>query len=341
MFNQRTYGYWKKIKALLDEGELGRLVRTTWIITDWFRSQHYFDSGGWRATWKGEGGGVLLNQCPHQLDLFQWLVGMPDRVTGFASLGKYHAIEVEDEVTAYFEYRSGAVGHFITTTAESPGTNRLEIVGENGRLVFENGELVFHRNRSSMLKFLKASTASFDKVECWQIKVPFQHHGEGGHRFIIQNFVEAVLDGAALIAPAAEGLNSVLMANAIMHSSFNGHRAVELPMDEAAFAKELQDRVNASAFTKKTAATAGGDDMAKSFGQEGEHTDGNQEDRAQPVQRARASAPTRPAWTRRSRRSRRPATRPCRCRGSGRYRPGPSGASSTSTAWPAAPATNG
>ena len=268
MFNQRTYGYWRKIKALLDEGELGRLVRTTWIITDWFRSQHYFDSGGWRATWKGEGGGVLLNQCPHQLDLFQWLVGMPDRITGFASLGKYHAIEVEDEVTAYFEYRSGAVGHFITTTAESPGTNRLEIVGENGRLVFENGELVFHRNRSSMLEYLRTTETSFDKVECWQIRVPYQHHGEGGHRFVIQNFVEAVLDGAALIAPAAEGLNSVLMANAIMHSSFNGHRTVELPMDEAAFARELQDRVNASSFAKKAAAPSGGEDMAKSFGQE-------------------------------------------------------------------------
>ncbi|MCX7030370.1 MAG: Gfo/Idh/MocA family oxidoreductase [Spirochaetes bacterium] len=266
MFNQRTYGHWRKIKALIEEGELGRLVRTTWIITDWFRSQSYFDSGGWRATWKGEGGGVLLNQCPHNLDLFQWLVGIPDRVTGFASLGKYHNIEVEDEVTAYFEYQSGAVGHFITTTAESPGTNRLEIVGENGKLVFENGELVFHRNRSSMLEFLRVSTTSFDKVECWQIKVPFQHHGEGGHRLIIENFAAAVLDGSELIAPAAEGLHSVLMANAVMHSSLNGHRPVELPMDEAAFAKELQDLIAASGFTKKTATPGGSEDMAKSYG---------------------------------------------------------------------------
>jgi predicted dehydrogenase len=266
MFNQRTYGHWRKIKALIEEGELGRLVRTTWIITDWFRSQSYFDSGGWRATWKGEGGGVLLNQCPHNLDLFQWLVGIPDRVTGFASLGKYHNIEVEDEVTAYFEYQSGAVGHFITTTAESPGTNRLEIVGENGKLVFENGELVFHRNRSSMLEFLRVSTTSFDKVECWQIKVPFQHHGEGGHRLIIENFAAAVLDGSELIAPAAEGLHSVLMANAVMHSSLNGHRPVELPMDEAAFAKELQDLIAASSFTKKTATPGGSEDMAKSYG---------------------------------------------------------------------------
>jgi predicted dehydrogenase len=266
MFNQRTYGHWRKIKGLIDEGELGRLVRTTWIITDWFRTQHYFDSGGWRATWQGEGGGVLLNQCPHNLDLFQWLVGMPDRITGFASLGKYHAIEVEDEVTAYFEYKSGAVGHFITTTAESPGTNRLEIVGENGKLVYENGELVFHRNRSSMLEFIKASKGSFDKVECWQVKVPFQNNGESGHRLILENFAEAVLDGGALIAPAAEGLNSVLMANAIMHSSFNGHRPVELPMDEAGFAKELKDLIAGSAFAKKTGVPAGVEDLAKSYG---------------------------------------------------------------------------
>jgi len=266
MFNQRTYGYWRKIKSLIDEGELGRLVRSTWIITDWFRSQRYFDSGGWRATWKGEGGGVLLNQCPHNLDLFQWLVGMPDRVTGFASLGKYHRIEVEDEVTAFFEYRSGAVGHFITTTAESPGTNRLEIVGENGKLVIENGELTFHRNRSSMLKFIETSTTSFDKVECWQIKVPYQHHGETGHRQIMENFVAAALDGGELFAPGAEGLGSVLMANAILHSSLDGHRPVDLPMDEAAFAKELQDLIAGSSFAKKTAPSAGVEDMAKSYG---------------------------------------------------------------------------
>jgi len=266
MFNQRTHGHYRKIRSLIDEGELGRLVRATWIVTDWFRSQRYYDSGGWRATWKGEGGGVLLNQCPHNLDLFQWLAGMPDRITGFASLGKYHRVEVEDEVTAFFEYRSGAVGHFITTTGESPGTNRLEIVGENGRLVLEDGRLVFHRNRSSMLKFIETSPASFDKVECWRIDVPFQHHGEGGHRQIMENFAAAALDGSPLIAPAAEGLNSVLMGNAILHSSLNGHRPVDMPMDEAAFAKELQDLIASSAAAKKTVVPTVVDDMTKSYG---------------------------------------------------------------------------
>ena len=157
MFMQRTYGYWQKIKEMIAGGELGKLVRTTWIVTNWFRTQYYYDSGGWRATWRGEGGGVLLNQCPHNLDLYQWLVGMPQRVTGFAHLGKYHDIEVEDEVTAYFEHPDGMIGHFITTTAELPGTNRLEIVGENGRLIFENDCLTFARNKMSMFKQLRES----------------------------------------------------------------------------------------------------------------------------------------------------------------------------------------
>jgi len=208
---------------------------------------------------------VLLNQCPHNLDLFQWFAGMPDRITGFASLGKYHAIEVEDEVTAFFEYRSGAVGHLVTTTGESPGTNRLEIVGENGKLVLEDGRLAFHRNRSSMLEFIRTSTASFDKVECRRIDVPFQHNGESGHRQIMENFADAVLDGAPLVAPAAEGLNSVLMGNAILHSSFQGHRPVEMPMDEAGFAKELQDLIASSSAAKKTVVPTGVEDMKKSY----------------------------------------------------------------------------
>jgi hypothetical protein len=132
--------------------------------------------------------------------------------------------------------------------------------------VFEDGRLAFHRNRMSMLKFLEVSETPFDKVECWQIAVPFQHHGEGGHRQIIENFADAALDGVPPIAPAAEGLNSVLMANAILHSSLDGHRPVELPMDEAGFAKELKDLIAGSAFAKKTGVPAGIEDLAKSYG---------------------------------------------------------------------------
>jgi predicted dehydrogenase len=249
MFMQRTYGYWLKIKDLIDSGELGQLVRTTWIITDWFRTQIYYDSGGWRATWAGEGGGVLLNQCPHNLDLYQWFVGMPDRVTGFASIGKYHHIEVEDEVTAYFEHNNGMVGHFITTTAESPGTNRLEIVGENGKLIFENGKLTFYRNRLSMFKFIKEAASSFDKVENWVIDVPFKHHGQPGHKLIIENFANAILKGEKLIAPAVEGINSVMLGNAIMLSSFL-NRTVEMPLDEDVYEKSCKSFSKAPNFKR-------------------------------------------------------------------------------------------
>lgn len=240
MFNQRTYGHWLKIKDLIDSGELGRIVRATWIITDWFRTQHYFDTGSWRATWAGEGGGVLLNQCPHNLDMYQWFFGMPKHVRGFASLGKYHDIEVEDEVTAYFEHENGMVGHFITSTGESPGTNRLEIVGERGRLVFENGKLDLMRNRESMLDLIQHSKKSFTHVESWPTSVPFSHHGEGGHRILTERFVAAIRGEGTLVAEGAEGLHSVLLANAIMLSSFE-QRSVDIPLDDEVFSAKLAD----------------------------------------------------------------------------------------------------
>ncbi len=264
VFMQRTYGYYRKIKEMIEQGELGRLVRATWIITDWFRTQIYYDSGGWRATWAGEGGGVLLNQCPHNLDLFQWLMGMPDRVTGYAAIGKYHHIEVEDEVTALFHYDNGLVGHFITSTAESPGTNRLEIVGERGRLVFEAGQLTFFRNRQSMLDFIDEATGGFDKVPGELVDVPFTHHGQPGHTLIIKNFANAILHGEPLVAPAVEGIHSVMLANAILLSAFE-RREVTLPLDGDHYAATLQSLIDNSQFTKNTR-SVDDVDMGKSFG---------------------------------------------------------------------------
>jgi predicted dehydrogenase len=249
MFQQRTYGYWLKIKSLLDEGELGQLVRTTWIITDWFRTQSYYDNGGWRATWKGEGGGVLLNQCPHNLDLYQWFVGMPQRVTGFTSIGKYHNIEVEDEVTGYLEYENGMVGHILTTTAESPGTNRLEIAGGKGKLIFENNHLTFYRNRYSMFEQIRKSQSGYEPVENWVFEVPFKHHDQSGHRLVIRNFANAILHGETLIAPAIEGIKSLTLGNAIMLSSFLG-QTVQIPFDDEAYAAKLQELILNSRFEK-------------------------------------------------------------------------------------------
>jgi predicted dehydrogenase len=249
MFMQRTYGYWRAIKHMIDSGQLGKLVRTTWLITDWFRTQSYYDNGGWRATWKGEGGGVLLNQSPHNIDLYQWFVGMPKRVTAFASLGKYHRIEVEDEVTAYFEHENGMVGHFITSTSESPGTNRLEIVGELGKLVYEDQELTFYRNERSMFDQINDSPEGFDKVAYEKVDVPFEHHGQAGHRFIIENFANAILHGESLIAPASEGLNSVMLANAMLMSSFE-RKGIDLPLDEDAYERKLLSLIESPTVTK-------------------------------------------------------------------------------------------
>jgi len=244
MFQQRTRGPARKIKDLLDAGELGKLIRATWIITDWYRTQAYYNSGGWRATWKGEGGGVLMNQCPHQLDMYQWFLGCPDRVMGMFSLGKYHNIEVEDEVTAYFEYDNGMVGHFITSTGEAPGTNRLEIVGEHGKLVWEGSSLIFYRNRVSLLEHLETAQGGFEKPECWTCTIPISESG-GEHRLIIENFCDAINGEADLIAPATEGFSSIAINNAIMLSGFQ-KRMVDLPLDEDLFEEKLEELIAGS-----------------------------------------------------------------------------------------------
>ena len=262
MFSLRTHAHWRKMKALIDEGELGRLVRTTWIITDWFRSQRYYDSGGWRATWKGEGGGVLTNQCPHNLDLFQWLVGMPDRITGFASLGKYHAIEVEDEVTAFLEYPGGCTGLFVTSTGEAPGTNRLEIAGDRGKLVYEEGDIQFIRNETPASEFLRTSKESFARPPASLVPVPVEGNG-GQHAEVLENFADAIMTGAPLIAPAEEGIRSVELANAMLFSTLQG-RPVDLPLDGAAFEVELKRLIVNSQFEKQTVEQTAAD-MTKSF----------------------------------------------------------------------------
>ncbi|MCY4540170.1 MAG: Gfo/Idh/MocA family oxidoreductase [Chloroflexi bacterium] len=246
MFMQRTWGHWRKIKAMIDRGDLGRLIRCSWIITDWFRTQQYYDSGGWRATWSGEGGGVLMNQCPHNLDLYQWLVGAPSRIHGFASFGKHHDIEVEDEATAYLEHDNGMIGHFITTTGESPGTNRLEITGENGKLVYESDEIIFYRNQWSSIKQLRESQTGFDKVPCQREIVDFEGNGKQGHELVIANFADAILTGSDLIAPAEEGLHSIMINNGIILSAHK-RETVSLPIDGDEFADLLQLYIEQSA----------------------------------------------------------------------------------------------
>lgn len=259
MFQQRTQGNWSIVKSIVEAGELGRIVRTSWIITDWFRTQAYYDSGGWRATWAGEGGGVLMNQCPHNLDLFQWFVGMPERVTAFAGLGKYHTIEVEDEVTAYLEYRNGMVGHFITSTAEAPGTNRLEIVGEHGRLVCEKGRIFLARNAASMLSHLKNAKTPWEPLPFEEKEIAVTGPMTGNHRIILEDFITSIREKRSPLIDARDGIHMVTLNNAIMLSALE-RRTVELPLPDGAFEKKLAGLVASSRFVKQETKSATVDD---------------------------------------------------------------------------------
>ncbi len=261
MFQLRTEPRYQKIRKLIQE-DLGQLVRVNWINTDWFRTEAYYASSGWRATWKGEGGGVLLNQCLHNLDTLQWLCGMPSRLRGFCQLGRFHQIEVEDNVTAYLEWANGATGSFISSTGEAPGTNRLEIVGTRGTLVLENNKLTFARNAVDMLEFSRTATQGFVKPEAKVEEIPFAN-AEVPHAIVTQNFVNAILDGKPLIAPGAEGIHSVELANAMVFSSLLG-QTLELPMDGSAWEKEL-NRLIVNSKVKKNVVKVATDDFASSF----------------------------------------------------------------------------
>ena len=244
MFNQRTLGQHQKLKELVESGELGEIKRTIYIINSWFRAQSYYDSGGWRATWAGEGGGVLANQCPHNLDLWQWICGMPKRVRAFCHFGKYHDIEVEDDVTAYVEYENGATGVFLTSTGEAPGTNRLEISADNGKVVMEGGQISFWRTRVPASQFLVEWKGGFGSPEVWKCEVPFRG-GDEGHEGITRNWISAILNGTLLLAEGAEGINGVELANAMMLSTWT-EDWVDIPVDEELFYEELQKRVKTS-----------------------------------------------------------------------------------------------
>lgn len=248
MFNQRANPLYQKVRELVHSGELGEITRTNWIITNWFRTQSYYNSGGWRATWAGEGGGVLLNQDPHQLDLWQWICGLPRRVRAFCGFGKYHDIEVEDDVTAYVEYENGATGVFVTTTGEAPGTNRFEIAGDLGKLVVEDGKITFWRLRESQSKFRMESKESFAQPECWKIEIPV--YGENkGHEGITANWVSAIMNGTPLLSPGSEGIRGLQISNA-MHLSAWLNDSVEIPVDEELYLAKLQERIKGSRFEK-------------------------------------------------------------------------------------------
>src|SRR5262245_41129287 len=262
MFQLRAEPRYLRIQKLIKSGDLGEVVRMSWIMTDWYRTEAYYASGGWRATWKGEGGGVLLNQCLHNLDVMQWLLGMPASVRGFCQLGRFHDIEVEDNVSAYLEYSNGATGTFVSSTGESPGSNRFEVVGTRGKLVLEKDKLMFTRNECDMIQFSKSAKLGFARPEVWNVDIPFEN-AANSHALLMQNFVNAILDGEPLIAPGEEGIHSVELANVMLYSSLL-QQTVRLPMDSSAYEKRLDQLIAESRIEKKVVEVSN-EDFAKSF----------------------------------------------------------------------------
>ncbi len=244
VFNQRTDPYFRKIRDLLRGGTFGPVRRINWTITNWFRPEAYYQSSSWRATWAGEGGGVLLNQCPHNLDLLQWMAGMPVRVRAHCQFGRYHDIEVEDDVSAHFEYADGAHATFIASTGEAPGTNRLEIALDGGRIVYEHDVLQLTRNTTPASAFSRTSRELFLAPGTTEEKLMGLGHG-GQHSEILTNFTAAILDGVPLIAPAAEGLNSLELANAMLLSTWTD-KTVDLPLNAKLYEKWLKKKIAGS-----------------------------------------------------------------------------------------------
>jgi len=245
MFNQRTNCVYRKMRQIILSGGIGIIKRVSWIITDWYRTQAYYDSGDWRATWAGEGGGVLLNQCPHQLDLVQWVVGMsPKKVMAHCHFGKWHNIEVEDDVTAYFEYENGATGTFITSTGDAPGTNRFEVTGTLGKIICENNALQYIKNEVDEREFCFTDKSNFHTPKREEIAV--ETDGENPqHLGIFRNFTNAVLGKEELFVKGEEGLMGVELMDACLLSEWLG-RAVELPIDDELYLSELNKRIATS-----------------------------------------------------------------------------------------------
>ncbi|MBQ9748876.1 MAG: Gfo/Idh/MocA family oxidoreductase [Clostridia bacterium] len=245
MMNQRTNPVYIRMRELVKSGRFGAIRRTNWIITDWYRSQAYYDSGDWRATWSGEGGGVLLNQCPHNLDLWQWICGMPERVSAHLHLGKWHDIEVEDDVTAYVEYANGATGVFVTTTGDAPGTNRFEVTLEHGKIVAEGGKLTTWYSEQSIPAFSAENTSPFGAPKF--VVTEEDVSGEVPHHKGIMNaFAACILHGTPLYAEGTEGINGLLLSNAMHLSAWTGKTVSLSDFDHDLYYEELMKRVRGS-----------------------------------------------------------------------------------------------
>lgn len=248
MLNQRTDPLFVAMREVIASGALGAITRTHWTMTNWFRPEIYFQVSDWRATWKGEGGGALVNQCIHNLDIYQWLCGLPSSVHAFCRFGRHHGIEVEDEVTAYLEYPEGASGVFVASTGEAPGVNRFDIVGDLGALHFDGERLIHTTNTPGTSQFNAQTREMFGMPQTAQRDIT-PDRTLNQHVAVLENFADAILRGAPLLAPARDGLDSLAMANAMLLSTWES-TTVPLPLDSARYQRALDERVAGSQLRK-------------------------------------------------------------------------------------------
>lgn len=257
MWNQRTNELFAKAREIVRTGTLGTPKRMVWIVTNWYRTQAYYDSGVWRATWSGEGGGVLLNQAPHNLDLWQWIFGMPDMIYADCREGKWHNIEVEDDAVITGYYKNGAVATFITSTGEYPGTNRLEISGSRGKMVLEKGKLSLYLLDGDEREFCFTDERGFPSYELCETEYT-ENEKEKGHNGILQNFTNAVLYGEELLAPGYDGIKEIKLSNAAYLSSWL-NRTVSLEnFDQKLFDRMLEEKIKTSSEKKSKPSGTGG-----------------------------------------------------------------------------------
>ncbi|WP_277051396.1 Gfo/Idh/MocA family protein [Ruania albidiflava] len=253
MFNQRTNPLYRRIKEIVDAGEIGAIRRSTWTITTWWRPQGYYEQSAWRATWGGEGGGVLVNQSPHQLDLWQWICGVPKSVFAKAGFGFRRNIAVEDEVTAVADYGDGVTGVFITATHDLVGTDRLEILGDRGKIVVDGSKVATVTRLSQDEVDISASIGPEDvrkmfrgemQLEQYQDteEISFDSAWGSQHGEVLRNFAAHILDGEPLLAPGADGMHGVRLANAIHLSAWLG-KEVPIDFDEDLYLAELNQRI--------------------------------------------------------------------------------------------------
>ncbi len=267
MYNQRTTPVYQKLREMIQDGTLGKIKRINWQITNWYRPQSYHDSGSWRSTWKDEGGGALINQCPHNMDLWQWMFGMPETIHSFVDYGKYYDIEVEDDVTAFMKYADGSTGVFITSTGEAPGTNRLEVACDMGKVVVEdNYKMTFYRNTVSEREFNKTFKGVFGAPETWECKIPIREEKKPPHSIIMDNWVKSILTGSELLAPGEEGIKGLTISNSIHLSSWTGETIDVANLDEDKFLEILNDKIAKSTYVKKVVEQVAGGDISSSFG---------------------------------------------------------------------------